>query len=176
MDVTRSQACATLYLLMRFSFGATSVSAPTGRVAQKWRESQCKASFEEKFAGSPFPSVPWEGDNGWWRWIASFGFAITSEEEDRWMRWFPSACFEDKWMNIGRLKVVLCGEKYSRQVKNSEAFVLFPNSDWMVPGWPTEENLNEQYHLHLCFNRSFAAFGIRLYCRRVNLCFSLSRF
>ena len=26
MDVTRSQACATLYLLMRFSFGATSVS------------------------------------------------------------------------------------------------------------------------------------------------------
>ena len=36
-----------------------------------------------------------------------------------------------KGMNVCRLEVGFCGKKYSRQVRNSEAFVWFPSSaEW----------------------------------------------
>lgn len=61
MDVTRSQACATLYLLMRFSFGATSVSANRLGSPESGESVDVKHGLGEGMPYS-FSLLPWEKD------------------------------------------------------------------------------------------------------------------
>lgn len=65
MDVTRSQACATLYLLMRFSFGATSVSANRLGSPESGESVYVKHGLREEVPYS-FSLLPWEKDASIW--------------------------------------------------------------------------------------------------------------